>query len=62
MTNLTARLCGEANDRQILVSPRIFSKTEAHIEAEPVGELSLKGFHRPVFAHNVLGVRAAGSG
>jgi class 3 adenylate cyclase/PAS domain-containing protein len=57
VTNLAARLCGEANDGQILISPRIYSKVEAHIEAEVVGELSLKGFHRPVFAHNVLAVR-----
>jgi len=57
VTNLAARLCGEANDGQILISPRIYSKVEASIEAEPIGELSLKGFHRPVFAHNVLGVR-----
>ena len=54
--NLAARLCGEAKDDQILISPRILSKVEAHIEAEPVGELFLKGFHRPVFAHNVLRV------
>jgi class 3 adenylate cyclase len=57
VTNLAARLCGEAKDGQILISPRIFSKVES-IEAEPVGELTLKGFHRPVFAHNVLGVRS----
>jgi class 3 adenylate cyclase/PAS domain-containing protein len=56
VTNLSARLCGEAKDGQILISPRIFSKTEAQIEVEPVGELSLKGFHRPVFVHNVLKV------
>ena len=62
VTNLAARLCGEAKDRQILISPRIFSKVEPHIDGEPVGELSLKGFHRPVFAHNVLGVRPEGSG
>ena len=62
VTNLAARLCGEAQDDQILISPRIFSKVEAHIEAEPIGELSLKGFHRPVFAHNVLGLRGEGSG
>jgi class 3 adenylate cyclase len=61
VTNLAARLCGEANDGQILISPRIFSKVEASVEAEPVGELSLKGFHRPVFAHNVLAVRPVGS-
>jgi len=57
VTNLAARLCGEARDDQILISPRVFSKLEPHIEAEAVGDLSLKGFHRPVFAHNVLGVR-----
>ncbi len=28
VTNLAARLCGEAGDGQILISPRIFSKTE----------------------------------
>jgi class 3 adenylate cyclase/PAS domain-containing protein len=55
--NLAARLCGEAGDGQILVSPRILSKVEGSIEVEPVGELSLKGFQRPVFAHNVLRVR-----
>jgi class 3 adenylate cyclase len=60
VTNLAARLCGEAGDGQILISPRIFSKVETQIEAEAVGELTLKGFHRPVFAHNVLSVRADG--
>jgi len=30
---------------------------EEAIEAEAIGELTLKGFHRPVFAHNVLAVR-----
>ena len=62
VTNLAARLCGEATDGQILISPRIYSKVEAHIEAESVGELSLKGFHRPVLAHNVLAARPSGSG
>jgi class 3 adenylate cyclase/PAS domain-containing protein len=61
VTNLAARLCGEAKDSQILISPRIFSKVETCIEAEPLGELTLKGFHRPVFAHNVLGIRPAES-
>jgi class 3 adenylate cyclase/PAS domain-containing protein len=56
--NLAARLCGEAKDDQILISPRIYSKVESYIEAESAGELSLKGFHRPVTAHNVLRIRA----
>jgi adenylate cyclase len=58
VTNLAARLCGEATDGQILISPRIYSRVETGIDAEPIGELSLKGFHRPVFAHNVLAVRS----
>ena len=62
VTNLAARLCGEAKDDQILISPRIFSRVEGHVEAEPVGELTLKGFHRPVFAHNVQGMRAEAPG
>ena len=57
VVNLAARLCGEAGDSQILISPRIFSKTEAQIDVEPVGELALKGFNRPVPAYNVVAIR-----
>ena len=57
VTNLAARLCGESGDGQILISPRIFSKVETRVLAEEVGELSLKGFHRPIAAHNVVGIR-----
>ncbi|HSD99332.1 MAG TPA: PAS-domain containing protein [Burkholderiales bacterium] len=57
VTNLAARLCGEAGDGQILIAPRVFSKTEAQIEVAPVGELTLKGFSRPVLAYNVLALR-----
>jgi class 3 adenylate cyclase len=59
--NLAARLCGEAKDDQILISPRIYSKVEPYIDAESAGELSLKGFHRPVSAHSVLAFRREGS-
>jgi class 3 adenylate cyclase len=57
VTNLAARLCGEAADGQILISPRIFSKTEQRIDVGIVGELALKGFQRPVLTHNVIGLR-----
>jgi class 3 adenylate cyclase/PAS domain-containing protein len=60
--NMAARLCGEATDKQILISPRVLSKVEAHIEVEPVGDLVLKGFQRPVPAYNILGISRAGSG
>ena len=54
VTNLAARLCGEAKPGQILISRRLLATVEDLAEAEPVGELSLKGFHRPVTAYNLL--------
>jgi class 3 adenylate cyclase len=54
--NLAARLCGEAEDGQILISPRVFAKLEAQIDAMPVGALTLKGFHRPVKAYDIRGI------
>ena len=59
-TNLAARLCGEAKDKQILIATRILAKVEGHIEVEALGEFTLKGFHRPVPAYNVLALRQEG--
>jgi class 3 adenylate cyclase len=58
VTNLAARLCGEAKPGQILVSKRLLAATADLFEAESVGELALKGLHRPVTAYNVLGTKA----
>jgi class 3 adenylate cyclase len=58
VTNLAARLCGEARGGQILISRRLYGALESMIDAEPLGELTLKGFARPVTAFNVLGMRA----
>ena len=58
VTNLAARLCGEAKPGQILVSKRLLAATADRFEVESVGELTLKGLHRPVTAYNVLGTRA----
>jgi adenylate cyclase len=58
VVNLAARLCGEAGDSQILISSRVFSKIENRIDVEPLGELALKGFNRPIPAYNVLRERA----
>jgi adenylate cyclase len=59
VTNLAARLCDEAKGNQILVSQRIYSAVEALVEAETVGELSLKGFSRPILGYNIIGLREA---
>ncbi len=53
VTNLAARLCGEAKPGQVLISRRMIGTVEELVEAEPVGELALKGFSRPVSAFNV---------
>jgi adenylate cyclase len=54
VTNLASRLCGEAKPGEVLVPQRLFGIVEELVEAEPVGELSLKGFHRPIAAFNIL--------
>jgi adenylate cyclase len=54
VTNLASRLCSEAKPGQILVSQRLLGGVDELVEAEPAGELSLKGFHRPITAHNIL--------
>lgn len=54
VTNLASRLCGEAKAGQILVSRRLLGSIEDLVEVEPVGELALKGFTRPISAFNIL--------
>jgi len=58
VTNLAARLCGEAKPGQILIPQRLLGTVEELIEVEPVGEVTLKGFHRPVTTYNVLRPKA----
>jgi adenylate cyclase len=53
VTNLAARLCGEAAGGQILISQRVYAAVEPLAVADLVGELSLKGFVKPVPAYNV---------
>jgi len=54
--NLASRLCGDAKAGQILVAQKVFGFVDGMVTAEPVGELSLKGFHKPVPAFNVTGL------
>ena len=58
VTNLAARLCGEATGNQILASLRVVGEVEDLIATEEVGPLVLKGFHKPVSAFSVLGLKA----
>jgi adenylate cyclase len=54
VTNLAARLCGEAEGGQILINQRVYAAVERLAVAEPVGELALKGFVKPVPAFRLL--------
>ena len=57
VSNLASRLCDEAQGDQILVSQRVYSAVEPLVEADTVGELSLKGFSRPILVYNVIGLK-----
>jgi adenylate cyclase len=56
VTNLASRLADEAAAGQVLIAQRLYAEVEADVEAEPVGELTLKGFLRPITAFNVVAV------
>jgi class 3 adenylate cyclase len=53
VTNLAARLCGEARGGQILTNGKTLSQFEQLVEAEPIGELSLKGFAKPISVYSI---------
>ena len=60
VTNLAARLCGEAKPGQILASQRVFGEVDELVEGESIGELALRGFAKPVPAWEILRLRATG--
>jgi adenylate cyclase len=55
--NLASRLCGEAKAGQIVVGQRVLGAVEQLVEAAAIGDLSLKGFARPVAAYEIIGWR-----
>ena len=57
VTNLAARLCGEAKPGQVLISQRVFGAAEEIAEMEGVGDLTLKGFQRPIKTYNVVNLK-----
>jgi class 3 adenylate cyclase len=60
--NLASRLCDEAKPGQIIIGQRAFGAVEHNVESKPVGELTLKGFAKPVTAHEILSWREAAQG
>ena len=54
VTNLAARLCGEAQGGEILLSQRAMGLLDGSFRLEGAGELLLKGFLRPMAAYRLL--------
>ncbi len=59
VTNMAARLCAEAKAWQILVTQRVMSESGEIAVGESVGELTLRGFGKPVRAFDIRGLDAA---
>jgi class 3 adenylate cyclase len=57
VTNLAARLCGEAGPGQILVSTRVAGAVEELAELREAGSLALKGFTRAVPAYELVALK-----
>ena len=56
VVNLASRLSGKAAPGQTLLQQRTYGMIEDRVTAEAIGELELKGFHRPVPAYAVTGL------
>ena len=54
VTNLAARLCGEARGGETLLAQRVVAALDGEFNVEPVAELTLKGFQRPVPTFRLL--------
>jgi class 3 adenylate cyclase len=57
VTNLAARLCAEAQPGQILINQPSLDGVENLLDTEAIGDLTLKGFQRPVPVVNILGLK-----
>ncbi len=57
MLNLASRRCGAAKPGQILLTQRVYADVEDLAEVEPVGDLELKGFAKPVPTFNLLALK-----
>ena len=53
---LASRLCDEASDGEILVSPQVQDAVEDIVKSERLEELTLKGFHKPIAPYSMLGL------
>ncbi len=61
VTNLSARLCAEADSGQILATERVLASAGDLVDTAPMGEVQLRGFSRAVRIHDVLALRPTSS-
>ena len=57
VTNLASRLCSEAKGGQILTNQKTLARIEDAVEAEPLGEVTLKGIAHLVPVFNITGFK-----
>ena len=57
VTNVAARLCGEAEAGEILIAQRVYGTLEALVEVDAQKSLQLKGLQRPVVFFSVRGLK-----
>ena len=58
VTNLAARLCSEAKGGQVLSNQKTLTRIEGAVQAEPLGEVMLKGIAHPVPVFKIIGVKS----
>jgi adenylate cyclase len=56
VANLASRLCDEARSGQTLITEEIYAKVEKFAQVKSIGELTLKGFPKPVKALKLIGI------
>jgi adenylate cyclase len=52
--NLASRLCDEAGTGQIVIPARVLASVDQSVKVKTLGELTLKGFDKPLAAYDVL--------
>jgi adenylate cyclase len=56
VANLASRLCDEARSGQTLITEEIYAKVEEFAQVKSIGELTLKGFPKPVKVLKLIGI------
>ena len=57
VSNLASRLSTTAQADQILISQRVFAAVEDQVDAQPITDIALKGFAKPVTAYELSKLR-----